>query len=350
LKGTQRETSFQYQLWGYRIISDFDLGELEPAADDNCQSGSIHLILAADKDWVRADRRALEYHLANGDLWQESWNAGGGYVSRFPGLCSFRILPDQMRIECAPQPGIGSSTIVHLILDHAIPRLLSLKPGSLVIHASAVQVEDEVIAVLGQSGQGKSTLAAWFASQGFPILTDDCLLLRWHEAARQWLAQPSYGSVRLWPDSVDALGIEESALREFAHYSSKKRTGKQADFRFAAEGAPLKACFVLAGLGNSIPEDPTAGNSEQQHCGPPKVRRLAVNEAFLALAQAVFRLDAEDEQINRREFEILTGLTDTVRFWSLAYERKYDWLPAVQSAIINALRASSHEPEKRKLP
>jgi hypothetical protein len=327
-------------LWGYKLISDFDLGELEPTVGDNGRSSSILLKLVMEKGWTRPREGALEYRLENGDLWQESWNSGEGYISRFPGLCSFRILPETMHIECAPHPEAATSTVAHLILDHAIPRLLSLKPGFLVIHASAMQVEGQVIAVLGQSGQGKSTLAAWFASRGFPILTDDCLLLRWDDATHQWLAQPSYQSVRLWPDSVDALGIEASALREFAHYSLKKRTGKQADLHFARSGAPLKTCFVLTDQADSTAAECTFERSEG-----PQIRPLPINEAFISLAQAVFRLETEDEQINRREFEALTMLTDTVHFWSLAYERKYDWLPEVQSAIIKKLQASSYEPE-----
>src|SRR6185437_11477438 len=191
-----------------------------------------------------------------------SWRSGDGYLVRFPGLCSFHIQPHAMRINCAPVAGVDGSTIAHLILDHAIPRLLSLTPGFVVFHASAVQVGERVLAVLGQSGQGKSTLAALFAAEGYPLLTDDCLVVRWDESAGEWLAQASYQSVRLWPDSADALGIPDSELREFAGYSSKKRTGREVDFRFASEGAPLAACFVL-------PQ-----REEPDHAGAPELEPL----------------------------------------------------------------------------
>jgi hypothetical protein len=322
-------TTFEYQLWGHRVVSDFDLGELEPAPAGGLQ-GILRVSRASEKGWTPPESDALlEARLDNGDLWFASWSAGGSYLARFPKLCSFRICPERMHIECAPEPGVAESTIAHIILDHALPRLFSVRSGYMVLHASAVQAEDRVIAVLGQSGLGKSTLAAWFASQGFPILTDDCLVLRWDEAARQWMALPSYQSVRLWPDSVEALGIEASSLREFAGYSSKRRTGREVDYRFVTGGAPLKACFVLAG----------ATGSGVEHCGAPEIRPLTVNESFLALAQAAFRLDAGDAQINRREFEALTELADTAGFWSLAYERKYSWLPDVQRAIMQAIQA-----------
>lgn len=341
--GSPPAALFEYLLWGNRVLSDFDLGEVELFRDAVSVSvnvpGTIRVAQAAEQDWTKAESRVLEYCLEDGTIWQESWNAGGCFVSRFPGLCSFRISPAEMRIECAPQPEVNAPTVVHLILDHAIPRLLSMKPGHIVLHASAVQVDGEVMAILGHSGQGKSTLAGWFASRGFSILTDDCLLLRRDESKQQWLAYPSYQSVRLWPDSVNALGIDEASLREFAHYSSKKRTGKETNFRFAPGGAPLRACFVL-----------DAGDEgAAEHSGPPEIQPIPVGQIFVALMLAVFRLDAEDEEINRREFEILTNLADTVKFWSLRYERRYDWLPEVEKIMIDALRSSSREHEKGKL-
>jgi len=263
-------------------------------------------------------------------MWFTAWEIEAGYLVRFAGLCAFRIFPEQMLIQCAPESDVAETAVAHMILDHAIPRLLSLTPGFIVLHASAIQIENQLVAVIGQSGQGKSTLAAWFASQGFPLLTDDCLVIRWDEEAGQWLAQPSYHSVRLWPDSVEALGIASSQLREFAGYSAKRRTGREVDLPFAPSGAPLTACFVL-------PYSTIAGDAKPAHSGPPKVQPLAVNQAFLALAGSVFRVEVENQKINRREFEVLTSLTSSVRFWSLEYERKYSWLPDVQDAMIKAI-------------
>jgi hypothetical protein len=329
-------TNFTYRVWNHTLVSDFDLGELE-TGNDVCDAGELISILRLPEDqWPQPGSQPLfEDHLDNDEVWFASWKAENGYIIQFPERCNFYIQPREMRIDCAPAHGAAESTIAHLILDHAIPRLLSLTPGFLVFHASAIQVEDRVIAILGKSGQGKSTLAGWFASQGFPLLTDDCLVVRWSEATQQWLAQPSYHSVRLWPDSVDALGIADSDLREFAGYSRKKRTGREVDFRFASAGAPLAACFVLPD-----PATPTPA-----HSGPPELLPLSVNEAFPKLAGAVFRIDPADPEINRREFEVLTSLASTVRFWSLHYERKYHWLPAVQKAIIKAVR-DENRPQK----
>lgn len=332
--------TFRYHLWNFSVTSDFDLGDLDRAGSGIAADHmSVHRV--EQSDCAQPSTPPLfEDYFENGDVWFSSWQISDDvYLIRFPGSCAFRIFPEKMRIDCAPESDIDNATIAHLTLDHAIPRLLSLTPGFVVLHACAFQIENQVVAVLGQSGQGKSTLAGWFASQGFPLLTDDCLVVRWDKNAGQWLAQPSYHSVRLWPDSVDALGIPSSKLRAFSGYSSKRRTGREVDFRFASAGAPLSACFLL-------PEQPSTSGPVALHSGPPRIRPLSVNEAFLGLARSVFRVDVDNQQLNRREFEVLTSLTASVRFWSLEYERKYDWLPIVQAAMIKAIEDPSEKDQR----
>ena len=328
----EHQQNLHYELWDHRLISDFDLGELLPALESGL-AGPLRICRIEQSQCTPPKTPPIfEDRFPDGAIWFTTWKHGGGYLMYFPGLCSFRIFPQAMRIDCAPADEVAESTIAHLILDHAIPRLLSLTPGFVVFHASAVQVGDQVVAVLGRSGQGKSTLAASFAARGYPLLTDDCLVVRWDESAGQWLAQPSYQSVRLWPDSVRALGIPDSELRDFAGYSVKKRTGREVDFRFASRGAPLAACFVL-------PQATDLGEIHPAYVGPPQIEPLAVNDAFVALVGAVFRIDPEDAGVNRREFEVLTSLTNSVRFWNLRYERDYGRLPEVQEVMLNAMGA-----------
>src|SRR5690606_13487149 len=71
-------------------------------------------------------------------------------------------------------------------------------------HASSVALPDgKVVAFLGGTGQGKSTLAAAFMQYGCELVTDDCLLLDCEQG--HVLALPAYRSLRLWPDSLSAL-------------------------------------------------------------------------------------------------------------------------------------------------
>jgi hypothetical protein len=324
-----KQALFRYRLWGRHIVSEIALGEIEQAPALSRQERSLPelycKLLPCEGPAQPVGEVVLEQRTDNGNLWLALLKSGEDYLAWFPDLCIFRIRPREMRIECTPIPGTPSSTIVHLLLDHAIPRFLSLQTGYLVLHASAVLMDGHAVAILGQSGQGKSTLATYLASNGSSLLTDDCLVLRQEESAGAWLAAPGYASVRLWSDSSEALGFSGDSLTEFAHYTAKMRTSDRVIMRHARQTAPLDACLVLA---------PPAG------CGEPFIKPLSVAETFHALLHAVFRLDPENAEMNRREFGALMDFMQSVRCYSLSYERDYALLPAVQKVIMESVQAT----------
>ena len=53
-----------------------------------------------------------------------------------------------------------------------------MKSGFEPLHATVVVVSGEAVAFLGESGYGKSSLAASFLDSGHQLLTDDLLILR----------------------------------------------------------------------------------------------------------------------------------------------------------------------------
>lgn len=75
--------------------------------------------------------------------------------------------------------------------------------GAFSLHASAVVVEGQAVALLGAAGAGKSTAAAAFARLGYPVLTEDVTALA--DRGDRFLAQPGYPLIRLWPEAVNIL-------------------------------------------------------------------------------------------------------------------------------------------------
>ena len=313
----------EFKLWGQILLSDLDLGL--PKRPCGRSSSTAVRIEGTPQVRLRQLTRtdSLDCTNDNGSTWLTISRSDQAYLLDFPCLCSFRIDPGAHLIEYAPDLAAGTSTVVHLLLDHVLPRLVSLLKNYFVLHASAWVVGDTAVMVLGQSGTGKSTMVSWLGAQGFPILTDDCLVLHREPRAGVWIALPSYPSVRLWPDSIDALGIDASGLREFAHYSAKRRTAEEQDgLLFAAGPVPLGAAFVLK-----------SGDS-----GKCSVDTCPVNEAFSALSLGVFRLEIASQAMNRREFEILTDLVEKTPFWSLSHGNDYTRLPELQQRIMSVLR------------
>ncbi len=111
----------------------------------------------------------------NPDRWYTAVERPDGSVLlRVYTVCDFVVSADQgsveMRMVEGTDPGMGAI----LTCGTLVALLLQLR-GSLVLHASGVELGDTVIAFLGHSGMGKSTLAALMCTAGARVVTDDVL-------------------------------------------------------------------------------------------------------------------------------------------------------------------------------
>jgi predicted ATPase len=99
-------------------------------------------------------------------------------------------------LRVAPRHALPPLLLGHVILDHAIPQALSLL-GDVVLHGACVALERRAVVLLGESGRGKSTLAAHMAGSGWRVLADDATVV---SLADQVLTYPSYPGLRLHQD------------------------------------------------------------------------------------------------------------------------------------------------------
>ena len=158
------------------------------------------------------------------------------------------------------------------------------------LHASAVVVPRGAIAFVGVTGQGKSTLSGSFVTQGFPLLTDDCLLLQ--EEGEHLFGHPSYPGLRLWPDSVAGVFGQGTRLCHVAHYTEKKRLGPDnGPLPFCADPAPLQRVYVLAPY------------EETEDTKAITLAPLSPREAFMELVKNTYRLDIIAQRRLNEEFE-----------------------------------------------
>src|SRR6476660_5148739 len=80
--------------------------------------------------------------------------------------------------------------------------------GVVCLHASAVVIGDQAIALLGPAGSGKSTTAAAFSNLGYNVIAEDVVTL--DDRENNFWVRPAYPCIRLWPASVVALfGADE---------------------------------------------------------------------------------------------------------------------------------------------
>jgi hypothetical protein len=89
--------------------------------------------------------------------------------------------------------------------------VLCQQRGLLPLHASAIAGKSGVAAFLGNSGQGKSTLAAHLAQRGFRVLADDVCLIDATEPSAAMVI-PTAPWLKLWRTSLENLGREAEGL------------------------------------------------------------------------------------------------------------------------------------------
>jgi hypothetical protein len=82
--------------------------------------------------------------------------------------------------------------------------------GFAVLHASAVLIEDEVVAFVGDCGAGKSTVAAALCSRGHGLVADDVVGI---DVSTLELVEPIAEPLRLRTDVLSTLDIDSAGLR-----------------------------------------------------------------------------------------------------------------------------------------
>jgi len=256
-----------------------------------------------------------QWSFTDGTLWTQFYRRHDGYLLRFPDLADFEVSADGAVIQSFPAPGVDLSTVEHLYLNQVLPLALS-RQNRLVLHGSAVDIQGQGVAFLGESGRGKSTLAASFATEGTRFLTDDGLLLEW--AGEQCLIIPSHPSIRLWEDSQSALMHAGTAMAPPVSFTSKARFLAGKGIPFCDESRPLHRVFFL---GDGASETPT-------------IEALRPAEALIELVKHSFLLDIEARDMLVRHFDDLTRLAALPIYFRLDYPRDYGALVAVRDAIV----------------
>lgn len=275
---------FRYQAYGHALLSDRPLGEL-----DQIESPGGLPSIRVETGQVVAMPAALRYECVwpSGARYFASYGDGSRYVLSFPDVCDVAVDVDRKAVRVSPLPGVTAEVMQHILLDQVVPRLIAAG-GRIVLHASAVETPAGTVAFLGEGGAGKSTLAAAFSAAGDALICDDALVIVM--AGGRPYATPGYPSLRLFPDVArQFFGRSEGAWRP---HSTKKWCVRP---NVASNQlTPLRHLVVLDG---------------QSEGTAPRLEPLAATEAFFALVQESYRLDARTAEILTRDTHLYADLT-----------------------------------------
>jgi hypothetical protein len=207
-------------------------------------------------------------------------------------------------VEELPGATADRETIAEALNEQVRPLVhqLSSAPS---LHASAVRTPDGIVAFLGSTMAGKSTLAALLARE-WPLVADDHLPIRVEDGLP--VAYPSTSWVRLRTPSAAGLRAE-----------GPTRYGKTIVSAEASEEPGLLVCVYLVGEISSSVE----------------IRPVSRRDAALAIAAQLHRLDPSDAALLTAELDFLQALAEKVTVRSLRYPRRFD----VGQELVRAISA-----------
>jgi hypothetical protein len=169
---------------------------------------------------------------------------------------------------------------------------------------------------MSRHGGGKSGLAAAMVQAGFPLLTDDLLVL--DEREERWEVRPAYPEMRMWPDEAAHFAGPPEALPLVQSDSEKRRVaiGDGGFGSFLDASTPL-SCIYLA-------------SRRPEMDGGAEIQPVSRSEALIELVRHSFspRL-VEAAGLQPARLDRLARLVRAVPVRRLVYPSGFDRLPEV---------------------
>jgi hypothetical protein len=246
---------------------------------------------------------------------------GASYV-RWKEVGEFLVSSDGRLITCCPARESHHESFQVYLLGQALSFAL-VKCGFEPLHATCIVVEGHAVAFLGDSGFGKSSLAAYFISAGDRLLTDDLLLLQ--ERPEGLLAYPGPPRIKLLPDMAHKyLGGVAGGVP--MNCGSSKLVLPLDRQKVCESPIMLSAIYGL-----SPPQDITDTQAVE-------FEPLAARQAFLELSCNTFNYVILDADRASRQIKETARIVNSVPVERLRHPRSLEALPLVRQAIIKDLR------------
>ena len=187
-----------YSCFDFRLRSDIDLSELSAA-----ENGDRRPIVQVRIGTVPGTLPG------GGDPVGGLQAADGDALLAVPQTARY-LVRGGTEIVVDPLPGASERNVRLFLLGSALG-LLCHQRGLLPLHANAIVADNGAFAFAGPSGTGKSTLAAYFARAGYPVLCDDVCVINLDDSASP-LAWPGLPRLKLWGDASSAFGHDKTGL------------------------------------------------------------------------------------------------------------------------------------------
>jgi hypothetical protein len=239
------------------------------------------------------------------------WPDGAALV-RWRNLSEFVISPDGTDIRWRRLRHLRDETFRGYLLPQVLSFTLIAR-GQEPLHGSAVAIGGRVIAFLGDCGLGKSTLTAALVRAGYPLVTDDLLMVSRRDG-KDWV-EPGMPSIKLRPSIARRLLGAPRAGPRVAPGATKAILPLPSALS-VNQSLPLHTLYIL-----------TRGRSV-------RITPLSPAAACLEIVRGAFNTVQLDQRRLASQFRFARQLAATARVRRLAYPRRLESIGRVREAVL----------------
>lgn len=240
----------------------------------------------------------------------------GEVIAEWIGIARLVARRDGSQFSLEPQPGADADELEKIEKGSAVLLLRHLQ-GKLAMHGAVVGLGGRAVALVGRSGQGKSTLAAALCADGTTLFADDAIALD-PDADGSWLVMPT--EVNHWLDAASrkVLGDPDADGWE-GKWASRARA--------VAHGPARLAAVVELAFDDEVD-------------APALVRTTGI-EAMASLVPQTIRFALDDEERHKEELGALSRLVTGTPIYRLVRRRDITLLRASVHLIQKLLQGTS---------
>jgi hypothetical protein len=295
---------YLYRAYGLTLGCDTPVSALRQERAD-LERYDIVVSLGPEADWVREARRLPSHreHPRPGEGERDnspfsltSYGAGEFFELAYGNEALFFVDAAAKRLWGTCLPPLTNEDVATYLLGPVMGFVLRRR-SVLALHASAVSIGRQAVALCGENQAGKSTTAAALALRGIPVLCEDITPLI--EEAGRFQAEPGYPRVCLWPDAVEKLCGARDALPRLTPSWDKfflPLDGRNA--KFERRRRVVSAVYFLA---------PRVAEADA-----PRIEEVGAREALLQLVQNTYMNWLLDRNQRAAEFDAVSRLVTQV--------------------------------------
>jgi len=232
-----RASTYNYTVAGLTVRSDIELPELVTGRPEYAEPDVEVCLAAVAESLPQATHSSFEAEISQHEV-----------LLKIPDVARYHV-KDGRQILVEPAPGVQDKDLRLFLLGSALGALY-FQRGYFPLHASVVVINGSAVAFSGDSGVGKSTMAAWMNAQGYPLLCDDVCVIRFGVNDIP-MAYSAFPRLKLWDDALHAFAIDSSELQR--DYFRADKYHLPAAGNFCIDPVPLGHINIL-----QFSDDPSA--------------------------------------------------------------------------------------------